>query len=133
MNDDDECKHLLPAGTCTICSGKETTLQSTASKIGGSQGALDSPEAIERYRHWYPGDREATFDAYVKVFFDRNEARSFPGGWAKFSSCANAEPAPVRDDPELVAQAESIMLAAGYEPDDSGRPAKGRRWVLAVS
>ena len=133
MNDDDECKHLLPAGTCTICSGKETTLQSTASKIGGSQGALDSPEAIERYRHWYPGDREATFDAYVKVFFDRNEARSFPGGSAKFSSCANAEPAPVRDDPELVAQAESIMLAAGYEPDDSGRPAKGRRWVLAVS
>ena len=124
--------HLLAAGTCTICSGKETTLQSTATKSGGGTEALDSPEAIEKYRHWYPGDREATFDAYVKVFFDRSEARSFPGGWGRFSSCANAEPAPVHDHPELVAQAESIMRAAGYEPDDSGRPAKGRRWVPAT-
>ena len=95
---------------------------------GGSAEALDTPEAIEKYRRLYPGDRESTFDAYVKVFFERPAARSFPGGWSNFSKCANAEPARVRDDPDMVEHAESLMRQAGYEADDSGRPSKGRRW-----
>lgn len=129
VDEDDDCKHGLAAGTCSVCSGKETALGSTRSKAGGRSEALDNPEAIEKYRMHYPGDREATFDAYVKVFFEMPEANKFPGGWTAFSKSANAEPKRVSDDPALVTYAESLMRKAGYEADDSGRPGRGRRWV----
>ena len=126
---DDECKHGLPPGTCTYCTGKETTAHPGVSQGGGHPQKLDTPESVEKYRNRYPGDREATFDAYVEVFFRYSGARSFPGGWTSFSRCANAEPALVQDEPRLVRWAEELMRSAGYEADDSGRPGKGRRWV----
>jgi hypothetical protein len=71
-----------------------------------------------------------TFDAYVRVFFGTSAARAFPGGWTHFSRCANAEPALVAKEPDLVALAENLMRSSGYEADDSGRPSKGRRWTM---
>lgn len=128
MADDGYCKHDLAAGTCSICSGRD--LSTSAGAPGGSSAdVLTSPEAIEKYRERYLPHREATFEAYVEVFFRLSGARSFPGGWTAFSRCANAEPALVRDEPKLVAHAEELMCAAGYEPDDSGRPNAGRRWA----
>ena len=129
---DEECKHGLPLGTCTYCSGKETAARSQGTHGGGLQRTLDTPESVETYRDRYPGEREATFDAYVEVFFRHTGAGSFPGGWTHFSRCANAEPALLRDEPDLVHRAEDLMRLAGYEADDSGRPGKGRRWVKVV-
>lgn len=126
---DDECKHGLPLGMCTYCSGKESTRQGQGQRVGGLQQSLDTPESLEKYRHKYPGNREDTFEAYVEVFFRLSGAGDFPGGWTHFSRCANAEPALVRDEPGLVLRAEQLMRLAGYERDDSGRPNKGRRWV----
>jgi hypothetical protein len=100
--DNDECKHGLPLGACSLCSGKESTLKASGSRGGGSQQSLDTPDSVETYRKRYPGDREATFDAYVEVFFRLSGARNFPGGWTHFSRCANAEPALVREEPALV-------------------------------
>lgn len=128
-NLDDECKHGLPPGTCTYCTGKETTATHGGSRDGGDQEKLDTPGSMEKYRSRYPGDREATFDAYVEVFFRVSGARSFPGGWTAFSRCANAEPALVQQEPNLVRWAEELMRSAGYDADDSGRPGKGRRWI----
>lgn len=117
---------MLP-GTCSSC--KEPT-GGTARRGGGASGEiLDTPASVEKYRDRYPGDREATFEAYVEVFFHGpTGARSFPGGWTAFSRCANAEPALVEQEPKLVARAEELMRLAGYEADDTGRPRKGRRW-----
>jgi len=84
---------------------------------------------VERYRDRYPAERQATFDAYKDVFFRLNAARQFPGGWTKFTRCANAEPALVRSESKLVHRAEELMRAGGYELDDSGRSRwHGRRW-----
>ncbi len=127
---DDECRHGLAAGTCSICSGRDRTADQSSHARGTPQ-VLDSPAAVERYRDRYPGDREATFDAYVDVFFRFSQARDFPGGWTHFSRCANAEPALVSGEKELVRRAEELMRLGGYEADDSARPTKGRRWVKA--
>lgn len=127
---DEECIHGLALGTCTHCAAKGTVRRNGQVRGGGPAQPLDTPEAVEKYRSRYVGDRESTFEAYVAVFFSGStSARSFPGGWTNFSRCGNAEPALVRDEPELVRQAEELMRLAGYEADDSGRPAKGRRWV----
>jgi hypothetical protein len=49
-----------------------------------------------------------------------------------FSRCANAEPALVRSDPELVERAQELMRRAGFVVDDSDRArGTGRRWVEA--
>jgi hypothetical protein len=66
---DDECKHGLSPRTCSYCTSKETTAQPGGSWGGGPPQRLDTPESVEKYRDRYPGDREATFDAYVEVFF----------------------------------------------------------------
>lgn len=126
---DDDCKHGLLLGTCTLCSVKEVRKRGDGPRSGGMPQTLDTPASVEKYRDRYSGEREATFDAYVEVFFAYSGARSFPGGWTTFSRCANAEPALARDEPALVRRAEELMRLAGYEPDDSGRPAKGRRWI----
>lgn len=127
--EDDECKHELLRGTCSLCSAGPVLGTGRARHAGGSSSTLDSPAALEQYRSRYPGERESTFDAYVEVFFRLSGARSFPGGWTNFSRCANAEPSLVRNEPGLVSRAEDRMRAAGYEADDSGRPSAGRRWM----
>jgi len=129
---DEWCIHDQLAGTCVICSGKEAGRSTSGSRQGGTSQALDKPEEVEKYRARYPGDREATFEAYVDVFFRLSGARDFPGGWTSFSRCANAEPALVEQEPTLVSRAEGLMRLGGYEADDSGRPHKGRRWVKVV-
>ncbi len=126
---DEECKHGMLLGTCSICSGKDASRTVERSRGGSGPQSLDSPESLEKYRSRYPGDREPTFDAYVEVFFRLSGAREFPGGWTNFSRCANGEPALVQNEPGLVHRAEELMRLAGYQADDSGRPAKGRRWV----
>jgi hypothetical protein len=123
---DDDCIHDMPPGTCSICKERQSPKPDRGPRGGGIVGTLDTPASVERYRSRYPGDREPTFEAYVKVFFSR--ARDFPGGWTYFSRCANAEPALVRDSASHVRRAEEIMTGAGYVADDSGRPGKGRRW-----
>ena len=123
--------HELPAGTCSLCSGRGKPAATGTGGVRGSAKALDTPEALEDYRSRYIPDREATFEAYVEVFFHSASARNFPRGWTMFSRCANAEPALVRDEAKLVARAEEIMRLAGYEADDSGRPRRGRTWRKA--
>jgi hypothetical protein len=131
--DDNDCIHGMAPGTCSICSGRDEPTTGRPKRRRGSPGKLDSPEALEKYRERYLPDRKETFEAYVEVFFRVGSARNFPGGWTMFSRCANAEPALRRDEPHLVARAEEIMRLAGYEPDDSGRPRRGRRWLRQAS
>ncbi len=119
----------LAIGTCSLCGGTVASRPTRTARDGGAQRSLDSPAALEKYRSYYSGDRKATFEAYVEVFFRLAGARNFPGGWTSFSRCANAEPALVRDAPNLVRRAEELMRLAGYEASDAGRPAKGRCWV----
>jgi hypothetical protein len=69
-------------------------------------------------------------DTYKDVYFQT--PGGFPGGWTKFSRCANAEPALAKGEPQLVKRAEDLMRAAAYELDDSERAqGKGRRWYRA--
>lgn len=124
----DECVHGLIMGTCSICNRPTSTSQQRPRRSGGSPQTLDTPDSVKHYRRRYPGDREPTFDAYVKVFFGSSIARAFPGGFTSFTRHANAEPALTRDHPELVRHAEDLMRSAGYVQDDSGRPATGRKW-----
>jgi hypothetical protein len=126
---DEECKHGLTVRTCTICSGNDATPPRSGSRRSGTPEVLDTPESVEKYRSRYRGEREATFDAYVDVFFTFPDASKFPGGWTMFSRCANAEPALVTGQSALVHRAEELMLLAGYVADDSGRPSLGRRWI----
>jgi hypothetical protein len=128
MSDDDYCKHDLPTGTCSICSGRDKPTRRKGARSSGSAESLDTPGALEKYRERYQPSREATFEAYVEVFFRSSGARNFPGGWTMFSRCANAEPKLVETEPKLVERAEELMRAAGYEADDSGRPREGRHW-----
>ena len=114
----EDCIHGLTLETCTICNGRDDASGGTRRRETGSAQKLDTPGAVERYRSYYSGDREATFDAYVEVFFGVEEASTFPGGWTKFSRCANAEPALAEHEPELVASAERIMRVQGYEADE---------------
>lgn len=120
----EECIHGLDPSTCSLCLGRERTAP-RSKRSAGSPERLDSPAAVEKYRSRYPGDRAPTFDAYVAVFFSTPGVSDFPGGWTKFSRCANAEPALADGEPELVERAESIMKAHGYVADDSRR---GRIW-----
>ena len=83
---------------------------------------------VERYRDRYPGEREATFEAYCEVWRADSAVLAQFGGWTTFSRCANAEPACLRDMPERVEAAEEAMRRHGYVADDSGRPGRGRRW-----
>lgn len=128
---DDECIHGLATGTCSLCATPSSSRSvGRRSRSAGSPTSLTTPSALEPYRSRYPGDREATFDAYVDVFFRSQDARAFPGGWTKFSRCANAEPSLVASEPELVSRAEDLMRAGGYIADDSGRSkGRGRRWL----
>lgn len=126
---DDECKHGMATGTCSICNAPSASKRSSATRGGGISRSLDSPASLERYRDRYPGDRESTFEAYVEVFFRMEGARAFPGGWTMFSRCGNAEPDLAKNQPDLVSRAEELMRLAGYEADDSGRPSRGRRWL----
>ncbi len=129
MTDDNYCKHDLPPGTCSICSGRDKPGTGARGGSHGPSDALDTPEALEKYRPRYLPNRETTFEAYVEVFFRSTAARQFHGGWTMFSRCANAEPKLVATEPKLVARAEEIMRLAGYLADDSGRPNEGRRWL----
>jgi hypothetical protein len=128
---DDECIHGLASGTCSLCARRGGPRSShRRQRSGGSPTSLTTPAAVERYRSRYPGAREATFEAYVDVFFRLGAARSFPGGWTAFSRCANGEPALVATEPELVRRAEEPMRVGGYDADDSGRPqGHGRQWL----
>ena len=101
-SNDDQCIHGLATGTCSLCSNYRPRVAASTSRSAGSSNSLTTPESLEQYRSRYLGDREATFDAYVEVFFRIREARTFPGGWTMFSRCANAEPALVDTEPELV-------------------------------
>jgi len=122
------CEHDSFPDTCSACRGPASTKPGGSGRAGGSPTVLDTPEALERYRERYQPDREDTFEAYVEVFFRLSAARDFPGGWTMFSRCANAEPALVRTEADLVARAADLMRAAGYVHDDSGRPRRGRTW-----
>jgi hypothetical protein len=152
---EEECIHLNDPALCTICNGKDAAGRRTPRAVKAavkpatvkaakavkaaprpttrltrtvvSPQSLDTPESVEEYRSRYADDRQDTFDAYVEVFFG-TEARDFPGGWTHFSRCASAEPERKETAPALVARAEKLMRAAGYEADDTGRPVKGRRW-----
>ncbi len=144
--------HLNDPALCTICNGKDaagrrmarpakaapkpatvrsakapsrSTTRITRTVV--STQSLDTAESVEADRSRYPEDRQETFDAYVEVFFG-TEARDFPGGWTQFLRCASAEPERKETAPALVARAERLMRAAGYEADDAGRPSKVRRW-----
>ena len=126
---DDECIHGLTHATCTICKGTEPRAASSSGRSSTTTTELTTPESLERYRKRYPGDREATFEAYVEVFFRIDAARNFRGGWTMFSRCANGEPELVKTERALVQRAEEIMRAAGYVKDDSGRSSgRGRKW-----
>jgi hypothetical protein len=121
--------------TCTwdlfaVCRSKCSTTAAGRRRWAGSPTSLDTPAALEPYRSRYPDDRQPTFDAYVDVFFRVDGARDLPGGWSKFSRCANDERALRESEPELVRRAEGLMRVGGYEADDSGRTqGRGRRWV----
>src|SRR5438105_309577 len=95
---DDACIHGLLPATCAICRGDESHGGSKGSRSSGSTTELGTPAALEKYRSRYAGNREATFDAYVEVFFRIDAARNFPGGWTKFSRCANGEPSLVEHE-----------------------------------
>jgi hypothetical protein len=128
MMAEEECKHGMLPMTCEICLAPRAPGRRGVSRRG-TPDELDSPASVEKYRSRYPGDREPTFQAYVAVFFGFADARNFPGGWTKFSRCANAEPALAREQPRLVERAERIMRDAGYVPDDSNRNrGGGRMW-----
>ncbi len=150
---DEECIHLNNPALCTICNGKDaagrrkprapaapsapraTRVAAAKPPSSTTRGltrsvasqSLDTPESVEEYRLRFDDDRQDTFDAYVEVFFDGG-ARDFPGGWVHFSRCASAEPERKETAPALVARAEALIRAAGYEVDDTGRPLKARRW-----
>ena len=154
MNDDEECIHLNDPSLCTICNGKDaagkrrpravpaakatpaarpaakkaTAAPSRRLTTTAAPRSVETPESVEQYRSRFADDRQETFDAYVDVFFGGGAA-DFPGGWLNFSRCASAEPERKETAPALVARAERLMGAAGYEADDSGRPQKARRWV----
>ena len=129
-----ECIHGLQPGTCAIGKRGPTTANSRIPRSNTTAEQLTSAQSVEKYRTRYTAERQSTFDAYVQVFFSGTaEARAFPGGWTLFSRSANAEPALVRDQPDLVQRAEQIMTAAGFRSDDSGRPGRGRRWVKVRS
>src|SRR5262249_12032403 len=99
--------------------------------LRGSSETLDTPATVEKYRQRYSQDRQATFNAYVDVYF--RLVKHFPGGWTNFSRCANAERDRVENAPQLGSRAEQSMRRAGYEADDSGREhGRGRRWVSAI-
>ncbi len=159
MSDDEECIHLNDPALCTICNGKDAAgrrrpaaakAASPPSTVRAARSApvkpasrpstrinttvtstqsLDTPESVEEYRARYADNRQDTFDAYVMVFFN-TDARTFPGGWAHFARCADAEPERKETAPALVNRAEALMRAAGFEADDGGRPLKGRRWRM---
>jgi hypothetical protein len=129
ISHDDECKHGLATGTCSLCADQSGSHSPRRRSSRGSPTSLTTPASLEQYRARYPRDREATFEAYVDVFFRLSAARNFPGGWTKFSRCANAEPALVKTERELVRRAEDLMKVGGYEVDDSGRArGRGRKW-----
>ena len=133
MIDEDDCIHGLMPSTCSICKQGVDTGTPKGGRSAGSPTALDTPAALEKYRKNYRGDREPTFEAYVEVFFRIDAARNFPGGWTKFSRCANAEPTLAENERALIERAEGIMKAAGYVKDDSGRPRHGRKWWNSAS
>lgn len=89
--------------------------------------SAETEESVEQYRARYPGERAATFEAYVEVFFN-TDARTFPGGFLNFARCASAEPERKATSPALVRRAELLMQDAGYEADDKGVIAGNRRW-----
>ncbi len=153
---DDECIHLNDPALCTICNGKDAAGRRTVRAVSSARPApkptapkptssktpskrltrsvvatrsADTEESVEQYRSRYTSGREATFDAYVMVFF-ATEARDFPGGFLAFSRCANAEPERKETAPALVARAERLMRAAGYEAEEASGVG-GRRWRLA--
>lgn len=154
---DDECIHLNDPVLCTICNGKDAAGKRTVRKAAAapsvprpkgtksvptkapskrltttvvSTRSADTEETVEQYRSGYSGDRAATFDAYVEVFFN-TEARDFSGGFLAFTRCANADPERKATTPALVARAERLMRDAGYAADRVGTAAVGRRWFLA--
>ena len=148
---DDECIHMNTPALCSICNGREAAEKrpvrkaAAAAKAAGtttkraaspapikrlttrtvSTQSTDTEESVEKYRGKYPGDREATFEAYVDVFFS-SEARDFPGGFFAFSRCANAEAERKETAPALVHRAEQYMTDAGYEASSVGG---SRRWA----
>jgi len=150
MSDDDECIHLNTPALCSICNGREaaekrpvrrtaaasapraaklaasTPTKRLTSRVVATQSS-DTEESVEQYRAGYSGDREATFQAYVEVFFN-TDARGFPGGWLAFSRCANAEPERKETAPALVHRAERLMESAGYE---ASTVSGARRWTSA--
>ena len=152
-----ECIHLNDPVLCTICNGKDAASKRAVRKasvaptvakprtpkaapIRASSRRLtttivatqsdDTEQTVEQYRSRYSGERAATFDAYVTVFFN-TEARDFPGGFVAFTRCANAEPERKATAPALVARAERLMRDAGYASSYAGIAGGGRRWALA--
>src|SRR5262249_49076078 len=108
-------------------------LQSSGSRrpLRGSSEILDTSATVEKYRQRYSQDRQATFNAYVDVYF--RLVKHFPGGWTNFSRCPNAERDRGEKPPELVSRAEQSMRMAGYVADDSGREhGRDRRWVSGI-
>ena len=153
MSEDDECIHLNSPALCSICNGRDAAAKRTVKRAAApapkravtprtkptsstpSRGvkhsvvptqSSDTEESVEQYRSRYAGDREATFEAYVEVFFN-TDARDFPGGWLSFARCANAEPERKETAPALVRRAERLMSDAGYVSDE-GASVSGRRW-----
>jgi hypothetical protein len=135
--DEDECLHGMVPATCVLCNGRakrERAEEAASPRASSAPKVLRSPADLEHYRSRYTAERQPTFEAYVDVFFRVENARSFPGGWTKFSRCANAEPVLTRTEPRLVERAEALMRAGGYQVDDSGRArGKGRHWVVAAT
>jgi hypothetical protein len=115
---DDECIHGMPDGTCSICKQPKAR----QSRPNGTRSIAGSSDP-EQYRIRY-GKRPETFDAYLDVYSRLHGAKNFPGGFAKFTQAANAEPAV---DADLVRRAEELMLLGGYEPSEK-LPSVGRRW-----
>ena len=115
---DDECLHGMPDGTCSICK-QPRVRQSRPNSTRSTAGSSDP----EQYRNRY-GKRPETFDAYLDVYNRLQGAKNFPGGFAKFTQAANAEPAV---DADLVRRAEELMRLGGYEPSEK-LPGVGRRW-----
>lgn len=142
--------HEQPPAFCSICNGRDARDKRTtrvpkapaapkaprATKAAATPSkrlttrvvattSADTEESVEEHRSHYAGDRAATFDAYVEVFFN-TEARNFPGGWLSFSRCANGDPERRATAPALVLRAERLMRDAGYEPD--GGLVGARNW-----
>lgn len=115
---DDECIHGMTDGTCSIC--KEPKARHSRPAGTRARAASSDPE---QYRVRF-GRRPETFDAYLDVYNRLQGAKSFPGGFAKFTQAASAEPAV---DADLVRRAEELMRLCGYEPSEK-LPGVGRSW-----